>query len=185
MPPIGVEFVQEIDGVEEPDRVPGPDSRPSDSDGEMGLAGSVATDQHEVVPMVEEIADCLIADQGLVDLRHLEVELIQLLCLGQLGDGYLEFDRPGLLHAWVCECSIGNIIRFRCRLDTIDRHRNSSKTRNATRSRDPNMHASRTRIHHKPLIYKINRHHLSRGRRRLSAVLRSGSSLPGNLTLRR
>ena len=77
----------------------GSDAGPGNADREMGLAGSGAADQHEVALVIEEVSGRQIADQGLVDLSCVEVELFQFLGERQLGNGHLVFDRPGSLLA--------------------------------------------------------------------------------------
>jgi len=74
-----VKLVDQIDDVEEPSPSAVPDAGARDADGEMGLSGSGAADQHEVALMIEEVADGQIPDQCLVDLSGLEVELLDLL----------------------------------------------------------------------------------------------------------
>ena len=88
----GIELVHQVDHVEEPAPAPCPDTGPGDADGKMGFAGACAADQDEVALMVEEVAVGQVADQGLVNLGGLEVELLQFLGERQLGDGHLVFD---------------------------------------------------------------------------------------------
>ena len=47
--------------------------------------------------MIEEVTGGQVADQGLVDLGRVEVELLEFLGQRQLGDGHLVFDRARLL----------------------------------------------------------------------------------------
>ncbi len=94
-----IELVHEIDDIEEPAPSSGPDAGAGDANGKMGFAGSGAADQDEVPLMVEEVTSCQVADQRLVDLRRLEVELFQFFGQGQFGNGHLVFDRAGLLLA--------------------------------------------------------------------------------------
>ena len=94
---LGIELVHEVDDVEEPAPAAISDTGPGDTDGEMGLAGSGAADQHEVALVIEEVAGGQVADQGLIDLGRLEVELLQFLGQRQFGDCHLVFDRPRLL----------------------------------------------------------------------------------------
>ena len=96
-PGFGVELVYEIDDVEEPAAPAVSDAGPRDADGEMGLTGSGAADQHEIALMIEEGSGGEVVDQGLIDLGRLEVELVDLLGQRQLGDGHLVFDRTRLL----------------------------------------------------------------------------------------
>jgi len=60
------------------------------------------SDQHHVALMIEEVAAGEIADEGLVDWRLLEVELVDLLGEGEPGDGHLVLDRARLLLADLC-----------------------------------------------------------------------------------
>lgn len=71
-----VKFVHEINTVEEPSSAATPNAGPGDAAGEMGFAGSGTTDQHEVALVIKEVATGQVADQGLVDLGRLEVELL-------------------------------------------------------------------------------------------------------------
>lgn len=96
-PGFGVELVHQIDDVEEPSATAISDAGPGDTDGEMGLSGSGAADQHEVALMIEEVSGGQVADQGLVDLGGREVELVDFLGQRQFGDGHLVFDRARLL----------------------------------------------------------------------------------------
>ena len=100
-PGFGIEFVHQIDHVEEPAPAPGPDAGACNADGKVGLAGSGATDQDEVALVIKEVAGGQVADQGLIDLGGLEVELLQFLGERQLGDGHLVFDRARLLLAYL------------------------------------------------------------------------------------
>ena len=89
---LGIQFVHQVDHIEEPTPAALPDAGSSDADGKMGFAGACAADQDEVALMVEEVAVGQVADQGLVNLGGLEVELLQFLGERQLGDGHLVFD---------------------------------------------------------------------------------------------
>ena len=88
----GVELVHQIHGVEEAAPFTGPDTGPRDGDGEMRLSGSRTADQDEVALVIKEVSGGQITDQGLVDLRCVEVELVDLLGMRQLGDGHLVLD---------------------------------------------------------------------------------------------
>ena len=94
---LGIEFVHQIDDVEEPAPAAVANAGAGNADGEMGLAGSGAADQHKVALMIEEVSGRQVADQGLVDLGRLEVELIDFLGQRQLGDRHLILDRSRLL----------------------------------------------------------------------------------------
>ena len=74
---LGIQLVDQVDNIEEPLSALGPNARSGDADGEMGLAGISAADQHEVALMVEEVSAGQVTDQGLVDLGRLEVELFR------------------------------------------------------------------------------------------------------------
>ena len=74
-----VQLVHQVDHIEEPTPAAFPDACPGDADGKMGFAGACASDQDEVALMVEEVAVGQVADQGLVNLGGLEVELLQFL----------------------------------------------------------------------------------------------------------
>jgi hypothetical protein len=76
---------------------PAADARPRDGYGEMRFAGAGAADQHSVALLGDEPAARQVADQGLVDRRAGEVELVDVLGQWQLGDGQLVLDRAGLL----------------------------------------------------------------------------------------
>ena len=65
----------------------------------MGLAGAGSADQHDVALLGDEAAGGEVVDQGLVDRRAVEVEVVQILGERQLGDGELVLDGAGLLLA--------------------------------------------------------------------------------------
>ena len=116
----GVELVHQIDDVEEPAPASGPDARPGNADGEVDFAGACAADQHQVALVIKEVAGGKITDQGLVDISGFEVELFQLLCQGQLGDGHLVFDRPRLLLPDLGGEQIADdLLRFMLRLTAV------------------------------------------------------------------
>jgi hypothetical protein len=73
------------------------DAGAGDGNGEMALAGTGSPDQHGVALLDEEAAAGQVADQGLVDRRAGEVEVIDVLGQRQFGDGQLVFDRARLL----------------------------------------------------------------------------------------
>ena len=75
----GVELVDEVDDIEEPAAAAVANAGACDADSEMGLAGSGSADQHEIALVVEEVSGGEVADQRLVDLGGLEVELLDLL----------------------------------------------------------------------------------------------------------
>jgi hypothetical protein len=68
-----------------------------DADGDVGLAGAGAADQHEVALLSQEAAAGELPHEGLVDRRAVEDELVDLLGHRQPGDGDLVLDRAGLL----------------------------------------------------------------------------------------
>ena len=98
---LGLEVVDQVDDVLEAAACALADAGPRDGDGEMGLAGAGAADQHDVALGFEEAAHCEVADQGLVDRRGGEVELGQLPGRRQPGGRHLvlcqsarKFDPP-------------------------------------------------------------------------------------------
>ena len=93
----GLELVDEIDDVEEAAARAVADAGTRDGDGEMGLACSGAADEDDVALIGQEVAAGEIADEGFVDGRVLEVEVVDVLGERQLGDGDLVFDGAGLL----------------------------------------------------------------------------------------
>ena len=96
-PALGLELVDEIDDVEEAAAGTVADAGAGNGDGEMGLAGAGAADQDDVALVSEELAAGEVADQGLVDRRIVEDEVIEVLGQRQLGGGDLVLDRAGLL----------------------------------------------------------------------------------------
>ena len=94
-PGLGLELVDEVDDVEEAAAGAAADAGAGDADGEMGLAGAGAADQHEVALLGEEAAAGEVADEGLVDRRAVEGEVVDLLAHRQPGDGDLVLDRAG------------------------------------------------------------------------------------------
>ncbi len=96
-----IELVHQIDDIEEPASAPGTNAGSGDADGEVGFTGAGAADQDKVALMVEEVAGGEVSDQRFIDVGGFEVELFQFLCQGQLGNGHLVFDRPGLLLAYL------------------------------------------------------------------------------------
>jgi hypothetical protein len=71
--------------------------RTGNGDREVGLPRSGSADEDHVALVGDEAAGREIADQGFVDRGPDEVELVDILGKGQLGDGQLVADRPGLL----------------------------------------------------------------------------------------
>ena len=64
--------------------------------GDVGLAGSGAADQHDIVGAIDELAAMQLADHGLVDLAGGEVEAGQILVGREPGGLDLVGDRPDL-----------------------------------------------------------------------------------------
>jgi len=71
--------------------------RPGDADGEVGLAGSGAADQHDIALVGDEAAGGQFPDEPLVDRGVGKIELLDVLGQRQLGHGQLVADRAGLL----------------------------------------------------------------------------------------
>jgi hypothetical protein len=94
---LGLEPIDEIDGGEEAAARSRPDAAPCDGDRQVGLAGSGSADEHDVALLGDEAAPGQIANEGLVDRRVLEGEVVDVLGERQLGDGELVLDRPRLL----------------------------------------------------------------------------------------
>ena len=65
----------------------------------MRLAGTSPADQHGVALLGDESTAGEIVDEGLIDRRALELEVVEILGERQLGNGELVFDRPRLLLA--------------------------------------------------------------------------------------
>jgi hypothetical protein len=84
------------DGVEAASRAAA-DAGSRDGYGEMRLSGAGAADQHGVALLGDEPAGRQIADQGFVDRRAGEVEVVDVLGQRQLGDRELVLDRARLL----------------------------------------------------------------------------------------
>ena len=63
----------------------------------MRLAGSGSTYKHGVALLCDEVAAGEVANEGLVDRRVLEGEVVDVFGERQLGDGELILDRPRLL----------------------------------------------------------------------------------------
>ncbi len=86
----GIQFIHQVDDIEEPSAPAIPDAGAGDTDGEVGFAGACAADQHKVALVIEEVSGGQITDQSLIDLGRFEAELLQFLGQGELGD-YPEF----------------------------------------------------------------------------------------------
>jgi hypothetical protein len=94
---LDLEPVDEVDHVVEAPTSTGSDAAPGDCDGQMGLAGAGAADQHDVALLGDEAAAGKVIDQRPVDGRTFELEVLKVLSQRQLGDGELVLDRTGLL----------------------------------------------------------------------------------------
>src|SRR4029078_6816769 len=93
------EPVDEIDDVLAPASGPGSNAASGNGDGKMGLAGSGPADQHDVALLSEEAPTCQVVDQRLIDWSAVELEVVEVFCKRQLGDGELVLDRARLLLA--------------------------------------------------------------------------------------
>lgn len=89
-----------------------------DGDGQMGLAGPGAADQHGIALMGEEVAGGEVAYQGLVDRGVVEHEVVDVAGERQLGNGDLVFNRAGLLLA---DLSVKALAPVACISDTVGR----------------------------------------------------------------
>src|ERR1700742_1351692 len=96
---LGLEPIDEMDHVVEPAAGAAADAASNNGDGKMGLAGAGPADQDDVAVLGDEATDGEVADQGLIDRRTLELEVVEILCERQLGDGELVLDRTCLLLA--------------------------------------------------------------------------------------
>jgi len=94
---LGLEPVDQIDDVEEAAPRSAPDERSGDRDGKVRLAGSGAADEDGIALISDKGTGGEVADQGFVDGRVGEVEVVDVLGQRQLGDGELVFDRTCLL----------------------------------------------------------------------------------------
>jgi hypothetical protein len=94
---LGLEPVDEIDDVVEAAAGTIADTASRDSDGQMGFAGTSSADQHDIALLGDEAAAGEIVDEGLVDRRAIELEVIDILGEGKLGDRELVLDRASLL----------------------------------------------------------------------------------------
>ncbi len=96
---LGIQLVDQIDDIEEPSPGSVADTSPDDADGQMGFAGSGSPDQDQTALMIQEVPAGQAPDERFVDGRRFEVEFVQFLGQGELGDRHLVFDRTGLLLA--------------------------------------------------------------------------------------
>ena len=93
-PGLGLEAVHQVDHVVEAAPGAGADAGARDGDHKMSLAGAGAADQDDVALVGEEVAARQVADQGLVDRRAVEDEVVDVLGQRQLGDGDLVRHSP-------------------------------------------------------------------------------------------
>ena len=84
---LGLEPVDEIDDVVEAAAGTIADTASGDSDGQMGLAGTGATNQNDIALLGDEAAAGEIIDEGLVDRRAIELEVVNVLGEWKLSDG--------------------------------------------------------------------------------------------------
>lgn len=94
---LGFKLVHEVDDVEEATAGASADERAGDGDREMALACARAADEHDVALVGDEVSRRQLAHEALVDGRHGEVELLDVLGQRQLGDRHLVADRTRLL----------------------------------------------------------------------------------------
>src|SRR5690606_4241826 len=94
---LGLEPVDQVYDVEEAAACAVADEGPGNGDRQMRLASARPADQHDIALIGDEGATGKVADQGFVDRRAGEVEVLDVLGQRQLGDGELVFDGTGLL----------------------------------------------------------------------------------------
>src|SRR5438874_2514510 len=94
---LDLEAIDEVDHVVKAPTGAGSDAASGDCDGQMGLAGAGAADQHDVALLGDEAAGGEVIDQRPIDGRVFELEVLKVLSKRQLGDGELVLDRTGLL----------------------------------------------------------------------------------------
>src|SRR5271166_3082831 len=93
---LGLEPVDEVDGGEEAAARSRADAAPRDGDRQVSLPGPGSADQHDVALLGDEGAAGEIANEGLIDRRVLEGEVVTSLGERQLGDTEPVLDRPRL-----------------------------------------------------------------------------------------
>jgi len=96
-PGLALQSVDEVDDRVEATPCAAADTGSGNGYGEMRFTGTGSADQHGVALFGEKAAGRQVADQGLVDRRAGEVELVDVLGQRQLGDGQLVLDRARLL----------------------------------------------------------------------------------------
>ena len=94
---LGLQPVDQIDDVEEAAACSAADEGTGDGDGQMQLARAGAADEHGVALVGNDGAGGEVAHERLVDGRAGEVEVVDVLCQRQLGDGELVLDGARLL----------------------------------------------------------------------------------------
>jgi hypothetical protein len=98
-PRLGLQAVDEIDSVVKAAMFAAAKATAGDRYGEMSLAGAGPADQDTVALLGEKIALSEITHEALIDRRAFKLEVVEVLCQGQLGDPDLVLDRAGLLFA--------------------------------------------------------------------------------------
>ena len=93
----GLEVVDQVDDVVAAATGALSDTGAGDGDGEMGLSGAGAADQHDVALALQEVAAGEFLDQGLIDRGSGDIEIGQLLGRRQLGGRHLVLDGARLL----------------------------------------------------------------------------------------
>ena len=81
---LGLEPVDEIDHIVEPAAGAAADAASNNGNGKMGLAGAGPADQDDIAVLGDEAASGEVADEGLIDRRPLELEVVEILCERQL-----------------------------------------------------------------------------------------------------
>ena len=98
---LDLEPVDEVNHVIEATTGAGTDAASGNGDGKMCLAGAGPADQHGIALLGDEASAGKVVDERLVDRRALELEVAEVLCERQLGDGELVLDRARLLLAYL------------------------------------------------------------------------------------
>jgi len=107
----GLEPIDEIDGVVKAAAFAGANAIASDGDGQMCLSGAGAADQDAIALLDEKVALGEIAHEALVDRCPGELEVVEILRQGKLGDRDLIFDRARLFFADFGLQKIANDVR--------------------------------------------------------------------------
>jgi hypothetical protein len=115
---LGLEPVDEVDDVVEASSGAIADATPRDGDGQMALASSGPSDQHDIALLGDEAATSEIIDERLVDRRAIELEVFDVLGEWKLGNRELVLDRSRLLLADLGREQIADdALRFMLALD--------------------------------------------------------------------